>query len=68
MLRLALVGPSLVVCFTRLLSLRSLSSNQLDGTIPPQLSGLTKLQQLYADKSVVFLDNILISSDDPLSI
>ena len=33
-------------------SLRQLSSNQLDGTIPPELANLTKLQKLYAQNRI----------------
>ena len=45
-----------LLLFVHCRSLRELASNQLTGTIPPQISQLTKLQELYAQSRVVLLD------------
>jgi len=47
---------------THCCTLRYLFSNQLNGTIPPQLANLTKLQQLYAQNRIPLLRNSLISN------
>jgi len=39
-------------------SLRGLTSNQLNGTIPPQLGDLTKLTDLYDQNRIPSIDTV----------
>ena len=42
-------------------SFRNLDSNQLNGTIPPQLGNLTKLTTLYTQNRSASIDTVIIS-------
>jgi len=39
-------------------SLRDVNSNQLNGTIPPQLGNLTQLTTLYAQNLICFFEKV----------